>query len=145
MKNSSINKESTIHKFDSFCKKILKNESIDIERKNRYLRQVQILFCELSEEQKNSLFSNDLYLSDYYSFNVNGFKIHIVNEALGEAIKLLPELRQKIILLSYFIGYNDKEISGILNVSQDTVWYQRNVAIKTLRKILGVKKNEFGT
>ncbi|MGU8435388.1 RNA polymerase sigma factor [Clostridium perfringens] len=84
-------------------------------------------------------------MSDYYSFNVNGFKIHIVNEALGEVIKLLPELRQKIILLSYFIGYNDKEISGILNVSQDTVWYQRNVEIKTLRKILGVKKNEFGT
>ncbi|XZH88386.1 RNA polymerase sigma factor [Clostridium perfringens] len=139
MKNSLRNKESTRHEFDSFCKKVLKNESIDIERKNKYFRQVQILFCELSEEQINSLFSNDLYFSDCYSFNVKGFRIHIISESLGEAISLLPELRRKIILLSYFIGYNDKEISGILNISQDTVWYQRTVGIKTLRKVLEVK------
>ena len=145
MKNRVISKESIIYEFDSFCKKALKNESIDIERKNKYLRQIQILFCELSEKQINIIFSNDFYFSDCYSFNVKGFRIHITNDILGEAISLLPELRQKIILLSYFIGYNDKEISGFLNVTQDTVWYQRTVGIKTLRKILEVKKNEFAT
>lgn len=40
MKNSVRNKEATRHKFDSFYKKVLKNESIDIDRNNKYFRQV---------------------------------------------------------------------------------------------------------
>lgn len=136
MKNDLISEKSIGHKFDSFCKKALKNELIDIERKIKHSREFQVLFCELPEAKLESFFSHDLYFIECYEFEVEGFKVYIVDDLLGKSISSLSELRQRIILLSYFIGYNDKEISIIIGLSHDTVWYQRNKGIKELRKIL---------
>lgn len=46
-------------------------------------------------------------------------------------------LRQEIILMSFFIGLNDREIGDIIGKSLGGVWYQRQVALEELGKYLG--------
>lgn len=44
------------------------------------------------------------------SIIVLGIKVFISNEELANAIEVLPSLIQEIILMSFFIGLNDREI-----------------------------------
>ena len=71
------------------------------------------------------------------SFIVLGIKIFISNEELANAIAALSSLRQEIILMSFFIGLNDREIGDIIGKSLGGVWYQRQVALEELGKYLG--------
>lgn len=63
MINKSINKKSKQYSFDSFYKKVLNNEVIDSERRNKNIREKQILFSELTERQMNILSLNERRLS----------------------------------------------------------------------------------
>ncbi|MBM7836248.1 hypothetical protein [Clostridium sardiniense] len=63
MINKSINKKSKQYSFDSFYKKVLNNEVIDSERRNKNIREKQILFSELTERQMNILSLNEIRLS----------------------------------------------------------------------------------
>lgn len=56
---------------------------------------------------------------------------------MANAIEQLASVRQEIILMSFFIGLNDREISEIVGKSLGSVWYQRQEALEDLNRILG--------
>lgn len=123
-------------KFDSYCKKVLRNTKIDMERKWQKDRERLVSFDRLSREDMNRLSNPDNYEVLRHVFYVCGVKVVIDESIIANAIFDLEVTKQKIILLSYFVGFNDREIALILDLSQDQVWYRRTSAIKQLEKRL---------
>lgn len=128
--------------FDCYCKRILKNEAINIQKHNQYLNSKQVSFTELTPEQLAQICTCDEYSTDYSRFKVLEYDIAVKDELLAEALHELPENKREIILLSYFLDYSDIEIAELLNLVRRTVNDQRNKALKDLKNRLEEKQHE---
>ena len=59
-----------------------------------------------------------------------------IGDLLADALAQLPEDKRDVILLSYFLGMTDREISEKLNVVHQTVSKRRLTTLKELREYL---------
>lgn len=134
--------EDTQRVFDCYCKRILKNEAINIQKHNQYMNNKQVSFTELTPEQLAQICTCDEYSSDYSRFKVLEYDIAVKDELLAEALQELPERKREIILLSYFLDYNDVEIAELLNLVRRTVNDQRNKALKDLKNRMEGNQHE---
>ena len=66
--------------FDSFCKRLLKNEARDYYKNMQYRREHEISLSELSEEALEQFAVWDKYFEDTYLFEVMGFEVSITDE-----------------------------------------------------------------
>lgn len=105
--------EDTQRVFDCYCKRILKNEAINIQKHNQYMNSRQVPFSELTSEQLAQICTCDEYSSDFSRFKVLEYDIAVKDELLAEALQELPERKRDIILRSYFLDYNDVEIAKL--------------------------------
>lgn len=117
------------HKFDSYCKKVLRNEAMNIRKRINRVKKKEVPFD--SEIDYFHLLNNQVNAELYI---VCGIEIPISNEKLAEAIDELTDLERKIILLYYLAGFNDQEIARIINMSTSGVWYKRKKTISDLNK-----------
>ena len=142
MRLSLSDKERIEMQFDHYCKVVMVNEMKNIKKHNSFLLCNEKMFSELSQEEYNELCSVDKYhiLTDVIS--AAGFLLEIDNELLFEAINRLSEQKQKIIMLKYWLGMNDKEISNELKIMRRTVCYMRKNSLKQLREYLENKYSE---
>ena len=138
----TTSEEDTQRVFDCYCKRILKNEAINIQKHNQYMNSKQVSFTELTPEQLAQICSFDEYSSDYSRFKVLEYDIAVKDELLAEALQELPERKRDIILLSYFLDYSDVEIAELLNLVRRTVNDQRNKALKDLKNRMEGNKHE---
>jgi RNA polymerase sigma factor (sigma-70 family) len=122
--------------FDHYCKIVLANEMRNIKNYNYYLLRNEKTFSELTKEEYNKLFINDKYECFYHKVLATGFLLEIENEQLFEAINKLPEHKRDVIMLSYWLGMDDKDISQKLNIVRRTVNYLRKSSLKQLKKYL---------
>lgn len=134
--------EDTQRVFDCYCKRILKNEAINIQKHNQYMNSRQVSFSELTPEQLAQICTCDEYSSDFSRFKVLEYDIAVKDELLAEALQELPERKRDIILLSYFLDYNDVEIAELLNLVRRTVNDQRNKALKDLKNRMEGNQHE---
>ena len=134
--------EDTQRVFGCYCKRILKNEAINIQKHNQYMNSRQVSFSELTPEQLAQICTCDEYSSDYSRFKVLEYDIAVKDELLAEALQELPERKRDIILLSYFLDYNDVEIAELLNLVRRTVNDQRNKALKDLKNRMEGNQHE---
>lgn len=141
MKNTS-KEERNEHTFDSFCKRLLKNETKDYYRRMQHRRKYEVSLSELPEETLSQLAVWDSYFENTYLFEIMGFEISIKDELLAEALKTLPQDRREIILLSYFLGMTDPEIAEHLNLVRRTVAYRRTSTLQALKKCMEEKADE---
>ncbi|MDY6441360.1 sigma factor-like helix-turn-helix DNA-binding protein [Enterococcus avium] len=131
------------HMFDSFCKKVVRNEAFNIQKKDAIFRQRQISMEMLEQKGLGTEFYySDSKLNGNGNFPILGIEISIGNEALANAIEQLTSVRQEIILMSFFIGLNDREISEIVGKSLGSIWYQRQEALEDLNRVLGDSHEE---
>ena len=133
------NCEDKRHAFDSFCKKILKNEARDYYKAIKRQVEREILFSELSEHELEQLSTMDSYFEIERTFNVLGCEIIVVDELIAELLQKLPEHKRNIILLSYFLGMTDREIGAKLDLIRTTVQYQRASTLQKLKKLMEVE------
>ena len=119
--------------FDCYCKKILKNEAINIQKHYQHLNDVQVSFSELTPEQLAELATYDDYSTDYDLYKVMGYDVKIKNELLSEALQELSE-EERFILLLYGLGFNDGEIADLLKIVRRTVNYKRQRGFEKVRK-----------
>ena len=138
----ATSEEDTARVFDCYCKRILKNEAINIQKQNQYLNSKQISFSALTPEQLAQLCTYDDYSAEYSKFKVLEYDIAVKDELLAEALQELPESKRDIILLSYFLDYNDVEIAELLNLVRRTVNDQRNKALRDLKNRMEGKQHE---
>ena len=131
------------HAFDSFCKKVLKNEVRNFYSKMKRLVEHEVSFSEMPERELERLFTTDKYFAAEQTFNVLGREVIVNDESIAEALKGLPERKRDIILLSYFLELSDGKIGEKLNMIRSTVQYQRTSTLRELKKIMeGGNANE---
>ncbi|WP_270659795.1 hypothetical protein [Enterococcus thailandicus] len=75
-------------------------------------------------------------LGNSYELEILNSKIEIINPLLFNAINQLSVNKKNIIIFFYFVGFNDREIAVINNMSVSGIWYQRQQAIKDMRNYL---------
>ena len=140
--SSSSRDETNLHRFDSYCKKILKNEAIDCYREIQKDRQREIFFSELSEREWKQLYMEDEYNLDTCNFKVLGYDVEVKDTLIAEALKLLSEKKRDVVLMSYYLDMSDTEIAKLLNLRQSTIHYHRTSSLKTLKEYLEERTNE---
>ena len=80
---------------------------------------------------------------DEHVFEVQGLPVVVTGNLLAEAIAQLPEGKRDVILLSYFLGMSDREISERLNVVRQTISKRRLTTLKELREYLMKERFEW--
>lgn len=130
------------HAFDSFCKKILRNEARDHYGEMKRQRDREVSFSELSAQEMDMLFVMDEYPCEKFNFSVLGHDVAISDELIAEAIAALPEQKRDIILLAYFLDMTDGEIGEKLNLVRRTVQYKRTSSLQELKKLMEGNANE---
>ena len=122
--------------FDSFCKAVIRNESIDAFRELAHRREHEVEFSALSPKELASLQAEDILDSYKKSFLVHGYMVEVCDRSLGEILDYIPSAQRDIVLLSYFLDYSDYEISKLLNMNKNTVQYRRNATLRRLRQLM---------
>ena len=128
-------KESIIHKFDSYCKKILYHTAINYNKKSSYLYDHESPVLDLLDDTYSMVYTDDYFTQDYY-FEVLGEIILVKGDDIARILNVLPGTQRKIILLYYFTGMTDAKIGARLNMSRQNVQSHRTMALKSLRKLL---------
>lgn len=133
---------NTEKEFDYLSKLAIKNE-----RKNYFVQlsrtaEQETSFSELGDPTVKQLGTSDNIPSDYHIFHIKGFPVHIKNDALSKALKELTSRKREILLLYYFVGMNDPEISDLLGLGVSTVNDHRLEALNILKKIMEGRINE---
>ena len=141
-KSSSGRNETNQKLFDSYCKRILKNEAIDCFREIQKHRQREIFFSELNEKEWKQLYMEDEYDLDTCNFRVQGYDVEVKDALIAEALKFLSEKKREVVLMAYYLDMSDTEIAKLLNLRQSTIHYHRTSSLKTLKEYLEERTNE---
>ena len=141
-KSSSGRNETNQKLFDSYCKRILKNEAIDCFREIQKHRQREIFFSELSEKEWKQLYMEDEYDLETCIFQVLGYDVEVKDALIAEALNLLSDKKREVVLLAYFLDMSDTEIAKLLNLRQSTIHYHRTSSLKSLKEFLEERTNE---
>ena len=129
------------HQFDSFCKKILREESRDYERQLAHSLEQEITFSDLSEAILSRIGVMDEYPSDHTYFDVLDYRVAVRNNQLAKALASLPSKKRDVVLLAFFLDMNDAEIAEKFNVVRTTIQRRRTSSLAELKSRLEVKKN----
>ncbi len=100
----------------------------------------EVLFCEMSETERLEQGTVDTYIYDYVSFQVFHFTICVTDEKLATALNMLSKKQRSTILLRYFQGMNDREISELYHVSRSAIFSRRSRELKKLKMLLSERK-----
>ena len=124
------------NQFGGFCTRVLKNEANRILNEYAKQRDREKSLDDMTQDELTKGASYDRYFQDEYIFEVLGRETVVVGELLAAALAQLPEDKRDVILLSYFLGMTDLEISQQLNAARSTISKRRNNVLKELREYL---------
>ncbi|EHJ02251.1 Sigma-70 region 4 type 2 [Clostridium sp. DL-VIII] len=134
MQSSSFEKAIEAQ-FDCLTKKVIKYE------KSKYYRDIsrhwknEISFSDLLEVELDGFHRIDTYPIEYTTFNVFGMEVLIMDEQLSKVLKVLPEKKRNIILLSYFMDMSDSEIGRLMNLVRSTIYRHRTSTLNEIKKL----------
>lgn len=128
--------------FDSYCKKVLKNEARDYYKGASRRRKREVSLDELSYQESQQLYVIDTYFAMEHIITVLGYDVVVTDEVLAQALTRLPPLKRSIILLSYFLDMPDREIGEMLHMIRASVQYHRSQTLKELKEIIEEEKDE---
>ena len=140
--SSSSRNVTNQHRFDSYCKRTLKNEAYDCYREIRKHMQREVFFSELSEKEWEQLYMEDKYNLEAYNFRVQEYEIEVKDVLLAEALKLLSDKKREVVLMAYFLEMSDTDIAKLMDLRQSTIHYHRTSSLKTLKEYLEAQGNE---
>ncbi|WP_368901372.1 RNA polymerase sigma factor [Oceanobacillus oncorhynchi] len=128
--------------FNAFCKRVLKNEVINITREKRQRKLREMTFSGLTPQEESQLYSIDKFYEgeDTQAFKVDGKKI--TSELLEKSLYTLTKEKRIIVLLAYFFYMTDIEVSQLLEIPRSTVQYRRTSALKRLKRYLEEHAND---
>ena len=140
-------KEYVERRFHAFCKAVLHNEACNCYRDRKRKIQHEISFEYLQENTPFAPHSIDEYFvlvlqEKPTAFDVNRQTVIVDSEKLAKALLCLSERRREIILMRYYLQLRDKQIAALLGKPRTTINYQKNAALKQLRKEMEKMKDE---
>lgn len=124
------------NQFGGFCTRVLKNEANRIRKEYSKQRDSEKSWDDLAQNELEQSAVTDRYFMDEHIFEVQGIPVVVTGNILAEAIAQLPEGKRDVILLSFFLGMSDREISQRLHIVHQTVSKRRLVSLIELRNYL---------
>lgn len=121
------------HRYDAFCKAVLRNEAKDYLREMGQQRDREKSLDALTQQELDKLSTVDYYPSDSYVFSSHGYDLLIDNELVAEAFASLPQQEQSILILHYVLDLADGEIGSLMGMSRSAVQRHRTSTLKQLR------------
>ena len=131
------------YSFDAFCKKAIRNLAVDAKR-IYWKKTMTTSDEELLATYVKSIMTEDTYALNNYEkiYYVNGLKVVVTNETVGEALKFIMPNKRAVLLLSFFMDYRDSDIARTLRITNSTVSYRKKQALKQLKVLLEGKIDE---
>lgn len=136
MELSSSHRRRIEQQFDSFCKRLLKNEAKDYRKGLQYRARHEVSFSEMSKIKADNLMTVDRYEVNICKFMVCGFEVEIESDLLAEALSKLPVKTRDILLLFYYLDMSDVEIANVLDMARSTVQYRRSSSLNKLKRYM---------
>ena len=124
--------------FDSYCKKIIKNEYRNAIKECKRLEKHEIVFSALQHTEGTRFSYEDYYELENVTFYITHETITVSDGILAKAISSLPPSWRDIVLLFYFMCQTDRQIGGILGITPNATYYRRKNSIHKLRKAMEV-------
>lgn len=124
------------NQFGGFCTRVLKNEVARIHNEFAKQRDREKSLDELTLGELSQIATVDKPFNGEHVFEVLGRPVVVTGDLLAEAISRLPEDKRDVILLSYFLGMSDREISEHMNVVRQAISKRRAKSLKELREYL---------
>ena len=121
------------HRYDAFCKAVLRNEAKDYLREMGQQRDREKSLDALTQQELDKLSTVDYYPSDSYVFSSHGYDLLIDNELVAEAFASLPQQEQSILILHCVLDLADGEIGSLMGMSRSAVQRHRTSTLKDLR------------
>ena len=122
--------------FDTFCKKVIRNAAFSAHQQLDEKAEKETSLSDISEVELNLLHSVDVYRTYCKTFPVCGYLIQVYDPDLGEVLQRLTPQRRDVLLLGYFLGFNDYQIGRALHIDHKTVDYRRTEGLRRLRELL---------
>ena len=124
------------HTFDAYCKRLVKNEAVNIHLEYARQGKREAVFSELTQRELQSLCCTDRYAPERRVFTVLDMDFEIEDADLVRALAALTLERRSIVLLAYLLEMKDDEIAQRLQMNRSTVQYQRTNTLEELRKLM---------
>lgn len=124
------------HAFDAFCKRVLKNESVNAHLELERLGRREVNFSELTKAEERQLQYIDEYFPERRVFTVRGMDVEISDGDLVRALASLSADRRDMILLAYLLDLSDADIATQMGLKRSTVQYRRTSTLELLRKLM---------
>lgn len=128
------------HRFDAFCKTVLRHESTNYFRELNRQRKYSIQFSALSQSELGKLYTVDEYPSDSFIFSAFGYVLYLHEEMMADAFSRLPESEQTILILHCVLELPDKEVGNFVGMSRSAVQRHRTKTLNKLRKNLEAER-----
>ena len=87
------------HRYDAFCKTVLRNEAISYLKSLGRRREKETEFSALPQAEMDKLCTLDVHPSDSFLFSAFGYDLPIQDEFIAGAFASLPEQEQQILIL----------------------------------------------
>ena len=130
------------HTFDAFCKRVIRNAAVDAFRKAKRKQKIEMDIDDPMIAYIHSIQTHDTYTLYSRTYYVKEQPIVVRDKNLGEALQYIIPQKRAVILLSYFVGYNDTEVANILGVSPTSIARRKKSALMRLRELLEVRSND---
>lgn len=142
MKYTDEQKERIRHCFDSFCKKVIRYQAINLFRESGRYAERNVSFEEILNDYFSECGKCDTYPVLQYHFEAFGYIFSVNDYKLGKALLQLPKKKRDVILMYYFTDYKLKDIAELLGKPQQNISYIHIRALKSLREIMERDKDE---
>lgn len=128
MKYSEQFMEHTEYIFAAFCNGVLRNEAINAYRELNRKQKHEVSLDYLTSETPFEPFSTDNYFEQYVYekptvFVVKEQEVIIEGKWLARALAGLSEQRRTVLLMYFFLGYNERKIGNEYGRSRSTINY----------------------
>lgn len=142
MKYTDEQKEHIRHCFDSFCKKTIRYQAINLYRESDRYSKRNISFEEILNDYFSECGKYDTYPILQYHFEAFGYIFSVNDYKLGKALLQLSKQKRDVILMYYFTDCKLKDIAELIGKPQKNISYIHIRAIKNLREIMEGSKDE---
>ncbi len=128
--------------FDSYCKKILRNASIDFQRKKQQLYKKEVSLELLDNYNFENLCVYPVYEIECKKYRIYSCDIIVKDENLIDVLEMLDSEQASIILLYYFLDMTDDKIGKYINKSRKAVNKKRLKTLNVMKSLLKDISNE---
>lgn len=124
------------HRFDAFCKTVLRREMWTHYRDEARRRKRETTFSALAAGEMEQFGLWDVYPSDHVVFSAFDCDLPIQDERLATAFAGLPPRERQILILHCVLTMKDGEIGTRMGMSRSAVQRHRAKTLRELRNIL---------